>query len=242
MPSRERALVTGSTRGIGLAIAEALGAAGFDLVLNFAANHEAAERAIARVREVCPNARHIRADVTDARDVARLIADAESDGPIDLLVNNVGAFLLKPFLDTSMDEWHSVLKSNLTSTVLCCREILPAMRTRRRGRIVNIASLHADAIKATPHTLPYAIANAGIVRLTVTLAKTEGPHGIRVNAVCPGFVSTEEAHNPDGVSDRIPLRRLADAREIASVVAFLASSDASYLTGAVINVHGGALL
>jgi len=241
MPQRRRALITGSTAGIGLSIAERLASDGFDVVLNHARDGDRANRALARIRDVCPAAELVRADVTDEDDVARLFDEARAAGPIDVLVNNVGAFLSRPFLETTLRDWRAVIDSNLISAVLCSREALPAMRNRG-GLIVNVASLHADAIRATPNTLPYGIAKSGIVGLTKTLAKTEGRFGIRVNAVCPGFVNTEDAHNPPDVTNRIPLGRLAEPSEIASVVAFLASADAAYVSGAVINVHGGALL
>jgi len=242
MAAAKRALITGSTKNIGLAIARRLAADGFDVVLNYAKDVDRAEAALSLVRETCPSARMARADVTDAASVSQLIRDASADGPIDILINNVGRFLFKPFLETAPEEWSEILTGNLMSAVLCCREALPAMRERGTGCIVNIASMHADAIRATPNTLPYAVGKSGAIALTRTLAKTEGPHGIRVNAVCPGFVETDDGHNPDGIAGRIPLRRLARPEEIAAAVAFLVSDDAAYVSGAILNAHGGALL
>jgi len=242
MATAKRALVSGSTRNLGLAIAHRLASDGFDVILNHSSETEHAEAARSLVREVNPAVRLIRADVTKAADVSRLFREASAGGPMDVLVNNVGRFLFKPFLETTQQEWSEVLASNLLSTVLCCQEVLPAMRERRTGCIVNIASMHADTIRATPNTLPYAIGKSGVVALTKTLAKSEGSYGIRVNAVAPGFVETEGGHNPAGIADRIPLRRLARPSEIAAVVAFLVSAEASYVTGAILNAHGGALL
>lgn len=242
MAAAKRALITGSTSNLGLAIALRLAADGFDVILNHIEHTDRAQAALALLQRSCPSARLVRADVTNAKGVSQLFRDASSDGPIDILVNNVGRFLFKPFLETTQTEWGDILASNLMSAILCCHEALTAMRERGTGCIVNIASMHADAIRATPNTLPYAIAKSGVVALTKTLAKTEGPHGIRVNAVCPGFVETEDGHNPAGISDRIPLRRLAKPEEIAAVVAFLVSTDAAYINGAILNAHGGALL
>jgi 3-oxoacyl-[acyl-carrier protein] reductase len=241
MTAAPRALITGSTRNIGFAIAERLAQDGFTPILNYAADPEQASRALTALRALCPATELIRADVTQERDVVRMIREATTNGPIDLLVNNVGTFLLKPFLDTSLDEWNRVLAQNLTSAFLCCREILPSMRQRRRGTIIHIASMHAENRRAVPNTLPYAIAKAGIAALTRTLAKTEGPWGIRVNAVSPGFVDTG-ANLPCNATSRVPLGRIAQVEEIAAAVSFLASEEAAYITGSILDVHGGALL
>jgi len=233
-----RALVTGSTRGIGLSIAQKLALSGYGVILNYAYDKHRAEEASSQLRKLSPSVSVIRADVTDEEDVRRLIAEAE---PLDLLVNNVGDFLYKPLIETTKAEWDSIIASNLTSAFLCCREAIRSMRERKRGLIINIASMNAGIIRSTPNTLPYAIANAGIISLTKTLARTEGGFGIRVNAVSPGFVASSE-HTPLDAMDRIPLRRLARAEEIADAVLFLASDRASYITGAVLDVHGGAFL
>lgn len=242
MAAAKRALITGSTRNLGLAIAQRLATDGLHVILNYARDTERAETALSLLQAEFPPTRLIHADVTSAADVSRLFREASEDGPIDVLINNMGRFQSKPFLETSQKEWDEMLATNLMSAVLCCREALPAMRKRGSGTIVNIASLHADVLRATPNTLPYAIGKSGVVALTKTLAKTEGPHGIRVNAVCPGFVSTEGGHNPPGITARIPLRRLAQPEEIAAAVAFLVSDEAGYVSGAVLNAHGGALL
>jgi len=236
------ALVTGSTRGLGLAIAERLCRDGVDVVANYRTHEEQARTAGARLRAIRPSARVVRADVTDEREVHRLIGETLSQsGGLDILVNNVGAFAYTPLLETGPEEWDRILRSNLTSAFLCCREAIPHMRTRGRGCIVNIASMSAGVLRATPNTLPYAIANAGVVLLTRTLARVVGPERIRVNAVCPGFI--EGADFPaDDPKTKIPLGRMAHPSEIADVISYLISENASYVTGAVIDVHGGALL
>ncbi len=241
MTTPQRALITGSTRNIGLAIAERLARDGYAPILNHVHDAEQAAGALKSLRALCPRAELIQADVTRESDVERLIEKATSNGPIDLLVNNAGAFLLKPFLETSLAEWNAILASNLTGAFLCCREILPTMRLRGQGRIINIASMNAERQRAVPNMLPYAIAKAGVVLLTKTLAKTEGPYGIRVNAISPGFVDTE-ANLPPNAASTVPLGRIARPEEIAAAVSFLASDDASYITGSVLDVHGGALL
>ena len=241
MNTPQRALITGSTRNIGLAVAERLARDGYIPILNHAHDAEQAAAALESLRALCPRAELVRADVTQESDVERLIEEAASNGPIDLLVNNAGAFLLKPILETSLDEWNAVLTGNLTSAFLCCREILPMMRARGRGRIINIASMNAERQRAVPNTLPYTVAKVGVVLLTKTLAKTEGPYGIRVNAISPGFVDTG-ANLPPNAASGIPLGRIARPKEIAAAVSFLASDEAAYITGTVLDVHGGALL
>jgi 3-oxoacyl-[acyl-carrier protein] reductase len=241
MPVERRTLITGSTRNIGLAIAERLAADGFVPILNYARDENRAERALAAIRALRPEAKAIRADVTRESDVTRMIEEAVADGPIDLLVNNVGAFLWRPLLETSLDDWDRMIAANLTATFLCCRAMLPRMRERGRGAIINVASMHAERSHATPNTLPYAIAKAGVARLTKTLAKTEGRHGIRVNAISPGYVDTGANLPPDAAS-KVPLGRIAAPEEIAAAVSFLASDEASHVTGTILDVHGGALL
>ncbi|MCX6094445.1 MAG: SDR family oxidoreductase [Candidatus Bipolaricaulota bacterium] len=234
------AVVTGGTRNIGLAIAEALGGLGYRLVLVYRTDEEQAKIAVGRLETLGATVRAARADVTDEEDVRRLFDGVRNaEGRLDLLVNNVGDFLFKPLLETTLIEWEDVLRSNLTSAFLCTKASLPLLRNRG-GQIISIASMHADALRAVPNTLPYAVAKTGIVLLTKSLAKSEATYGVRANAVCPGFVRSSVSPHVD--PSTIPCGRLADPAEIAHVVRFLASDEASYVTGAVINVHGGALL
>ncbi len=234
------AVVTGGTRNIGLAIAEALGGLGYRLVLVYRADAEQAEIAVDRLKALGMSVRAARADLTAEEDVRRLFDEVRNtEGRVDLLVNNVGDFLFKTLLETTLGEWEDVLRSNLTSAFLCTKASLPLLRDRG-GQVISIASMHAETLRAVPNTLPYAIAKTGLVLLTKSLAKSEGRYGIRANAVCPGFVGSGVPPHVD--SSAIPCGRPANPAEIAHVVRFLASDEASYVTGAVINVHGGALL
>jgi 3-oxoacyl-[acyl-carrier protein] reductase len=241
MSNQPRALITGSTRGIGLAIAAELARRGMLPILNYRNDSARAEKALASVRTLCEQTSLIQADVTQEEQVVAMFRDLLHDGPIDLLVNGVGAFGFQAFLDTSASEWRRLLESNLLSAVYCSQCVLPSMRDERHGHIINIGSMHAEQARARPHTLPYAIAKAGIIHLTRTLAKTEAPYGIRVNAICPGFIEGGDHTDPKD-TQRVPLGRLGRAEDVANAIAFLVSEDAGYITGVALDVHGGALL
>ncbi len=237
MRARRRAVITGGTRGIGLAVARRLSRDGYLLVLNYAHDDSRAEMA----REALEGeALLVKADVTTEEGAVRLVEEA-AGGPIHLLVNSVGDFLYKPLLETTLAEWEAVIRSNLTSAFLCSKAVIPHMRAHGGGTIINIGMMHAGVLRAVPHTVPYTIAKTGLVILTKSLAKSEGRYGIRVNAVNPGFISSGK-HPPWEGSSGIPLGRLGTPEEVADAVAFLASDKASYITGAVLDVHGGALL
>ena len=238
---KPHALITGSTKGIGLAIALELSAQGIVPILNYRSDKQSAIRACQQIETLGVNAIAIQADVTTEAGVRHLVASAADHGPISVLINNVGEFILKSFLETDTSDWNRILGSNLISTILCCQQAIPLMRKRKEGQIINIASMHAEEVRARPNTLPYAIAKSGVIHLTHTLAKTEGPYGIRVNAICPGFIEGGEFTQPED-RHRVPMGRLGQPEDIAHAVSFLVSSDADYITGAVLNVHGGGLL
>lgn len=238
---RSLAVVTGSTRGIGLEIASALARSGLVPILNYIRDDQSAKQALAHVKRLCKDTQLIQADVTTETGVQMLFDRARQYGSVDVLVNNVGRFLFKPFLETSLAEWSEILDSILTSTVLCCQHALPSMRTQHKGHIINIASMHAAETRARPNTLPYAIAKSGVIHLTKTLAKTEAPYGIRVNAVCPGFIAGGD-HTSAQHTSKIPLGRLGQPEDVASIVRFLVTDESAYMTGTILETHGGALL
>ena len=235
------AVITGSTKGIGLAIAKELAAVGYAPILNYSQDVTRAERALSCLQEIRKEARLVRADVTTESGVLALFEAALDQGAVEVWVNNIGQFHDKPFLETPIGDWETILRSNLLSAVLCCQRVLPFMRERRRGSIINIASFHADQLRARPNTLPYAIAKAGLIHLTQTLAKTEGAYGIRVNALGPGFIDGGDHTSPEHAKN-VSLERLGNADDVAKAVRFLISEDARYITGAFLNVDGGALL
>jgi 3-oxoacyl-[acyl-carrier protein] reductase len=240
------ALVTGSTRGIGRAIALRLARDGVVVVLNHAGDGPAAAAALEAVRAQGGRAHAVRADVTSAPECARLVRDSiAAVGPLDLLVNNVGPFLERPLVETSDAEWRAMIDGNLGSAFWCARAVIPGMRARGGGVIVNVGALNAEVSPGMTHDAPaYSVAKTALMMMTRSLARTEGRHGIRVNAVGPGFVETEAYADWDPEEQarwrsQIPLGRFGRPEEVAEAVAFLASDRAAYISGAILPVHGG---
>ena len=165
------------------------------------------------------------------------MARAESElGPIDVLVNNAGVFLWKPFLKLTPEEWDTVLATNLTATAAFCRAVLPGMTDRRRGRIVNVSSVHG--LRGDANLSAHSAAKFGVIGLTQSLAREFRSHNIAVNAVCPGAVDNRIDETAD-VDRSSPLSQKLWPRDVARTVLFLASDDAAGITGAALEVYGG---
>ena len=241
------AIVTGGSRGIGRAIAEALAKAGFRVAIGYRERRTEADALAARIHAAGGHAIALRTDVTVTDDAEALVkATLDAFGAVDVLVNNAGIALPNVNIaDTDAQQWERVLAVNLTAPFRMIRAVLPHMREKRRGHIINISS---NASQRLPVGLgAYAVSKAGLEALTRVLAKEEGPNGIRVNAVAPGPIRTEMLEEyftkmgPERTQaflNSIPLRRAGEPQEIAAMVAFLAT-DAAYVTGQVIFVNGG---
>ena len=245
MAEARTALVTGSTRGIGRAIAVRLAQDGFVVVLNHASD-TGARAALEEIQAAGGVAHAVRADVSEPDECRRLVRAAQSAvGPLDVLVNNAGPWLERSFTETSDSDWRFIVDGNLGSAFWCSREALPSMRERRRGVIVNIGALNAEVSPGMTHDAPaYFIAKTGLMMMTRTLARSEGAHGIRVNAVSPGFIETEAYETWDETEagrwrSLIPLGRFGRPEEVAEAVSFLVSDKAAYVSGAILTVHGG---
>jgi len=240
------AVITGSTKGIGKAIARRLVQDGCDIVLNYRTDDGSAQAALRDFEGRPGKAVAVKADVSVPAEASRLIeAAVRSFGRLDILVNNVGPFLTRPLVQTSDEEWRSIMDSNLSSAFYCARAALPIMRKARTGSIINIGALNVEYSPVGVFEAPaYYIAKSGVIMLTRSLARSEGPFNVRVNAVNPGFIETEAYdHYRDehkaAWAQMIPLGRLGSPEEVAEAVAFLASERARYVTGAVLHVHGG---
>lgn len=238
-----RALITGGSRGIGRATAEALAAAGAAVAINYARSAADAEATAAALRAGGAEVELVQADVADATQVEAMFAHLRRrwDG-IDVLVNNAAitrdglAMLLNPA------QWDEVLAVNLRGAFLCARQAMRPMIRRRWGRIVNVVS--PAALLGQEGAANYAAAKGGLLSFTKSLAREVGRYGITVNAVCPGLVDTRLiADMPAAVRERhlghIPLGRFGAPEEIAQAIRFLASPAAAYVTGATLAVDGG---
>lgn len=237
------ALVTGASRGIGLAIAKRLGSAGARIVVMDMAFREGPEAVIKALKEVGAEATTHEANVTDGEQVEALFKSVEEEwGGVDILVNNAGITRDALLMRMTDEQWDAVLNVNLKGAFLCSRAAIRGMMRKRWGRIVSLSSV--VALGGNPGQVNYAASKAGLIGLTRTLSKEVASRNITVNAVAPGFIATDMV---DALSDemkakvmeRIPMDRFGTAEDVAGVVAFLASEEASYVTGQVVGIDGG---
>lgn len=242
MPDQHIAIVTGSGKGIGRAIARRLAQDGVTVVVNYQRDAAAANETLAQVQALAPRSIAIQADVTRPEGAKQLVDETlRAFGRIDILVNNVGPFLVKSIIDTEIDEWRQMIDGNLSSAFYCIKYTLPAMRAQKSGHIINLGSLNAENARGAPTTTAYNAAKSGLVVLTKSVARSEARYGIRCNIVNPGFIETYATTDVDRreMPSLIPLGRLGKPEDIAETIGFLISDKASYINGAVLNVHGG---
>lgn len=241
----QRALVTGAQRGLGWAIAETYAKAGARVMIQDM-DAGGAEEAAARLRRANHDAQSVGGSVADMQDVAAMFKRMdEAWGGIDILVNNAGVSQNKPTLEMSVEDWDRTIDVNLRGVFLCSVEGGRRMTKQGSGAIINISSIFG--VVAGPERVGYCVSKAGVSQMTKSLAAEWARHGVRVNAIAPGYTETKMVRDvieagrvdPRAVIRRTPMGRLAVPQEIADMALFLASSQAAFVTGQVVAVDGG---
>ena len=234
------ALVTGGGRGIGRAIALELARAGCDVALNYHQRKDDAQAAASEIEAAGRRCAAIQADVSRGADVAHLVREAESQiGSVDILVNNAGKIIIQSIDQMREEDWNEMIAVNLTSCFLMTQAVLPGMRARRWGRIINVTSVAAQT--GSIIGAHYSAAKAGMIGLTRSYARVLAKEGITVNAIAPALVATEMvASNPVLKPEMIPMGRFGEVGEVSEVALLLATNG--FITGQTINVNGGLYL
>lgn len=240
------ALVTGASRGIGRAIALALAKKGYVVAVNYGGSQAAAEGVKAEIEAAGGRAIVIQGDVSKAEDVDKVFAEIKKEfGRLDVLVNNAGITRDSLMLRLKEENWDAVIDTDLKSGFLTMKAAAPIMMKQKKGAIVNIASV--VGIMGNIGQINYSAAKAGVIGMTKTAARELAARGIRVNAVAPGFIATSMTDVipekiKEGMIHSIPLGRMGQVEDVANAVCFLASDEASYITGQVLKVDGGMVM
>ncbi len=238
---RERTvLVTGASRGIGAAVAEAFAAAGYRVAANYNTSGEAAAQLAQRwPGRILP----VQADVADRAQVEAMFRQVEQQlGGVDILICNAGIARQELFTDVSVEDWQRMLDVHLTGAFHCCQCALPYMLRQKWGRIVTVSSMWGQV--GASCEVAYSAAKAGLIGLTRALAKEEGPSGITVNCVAPGVIDTDmmagfSAEDKAALAEETPVGSLGSPAQVAKAVLFLAGEETGYITGQVLGVNGG---
>ena len=244
--AEKTALVTGASRGIGRAAALELAKAGAKVAVNFAGNRTAAEEVVSMIEATGGQAMLVQADVGNAADVEAMIkAVVERFGRIDILVNNAGITRDNLIMRMKEEDWDAVIHTNLKGIFNCTKVVSKLMMKQRYGRIINMASV--VGVMGNAGQANYAAAKAGVIGFTKSMAKELASRNITVNAVAPGYISTDMTANlPEQarleLQSQIPLQRLGNPEDVAAAVLFLVSPGADYITGQTIHVDGGMVM
>lgn len=244
---RKVALITGSARGLGKRTSLTLAEEGYDVVVTYVNSGEDASKLTAQIVKMGVRSQAVRADVSKARDIQRLVAEVRSHmGHVDVLVNNAGPFIRERrfFAEYHADEIDYLVRGNLLGVMQLDQALLPMMRERRWGRIIHFGFGHAAEARAWPHRAVYAAAKVGLVSFTKTLAEEEARNGITVNMICPGDIRGDNKekliHEVAFQSDEeTPLGRPGTGEDIARVIAFLCQQNSDFITGNIMEISGG---
>jgi 3-oxoacyl-[acyl-carrier protein] reductase len=231
------ALVTGGGRGIGHAISVALAAEGCDVAINYVGRKADAEQAAGQIQALGRRALVVQGDVSKSADVKAMVAAVEGElGPIDILVNNAGRMVIQSIDQMTEESWNEIIAVNLNSVFLMTQAVLPGMRARKWGRIINLTSVAAQL--GSMMAVHYSAAKAGVIAMTKSYARLLAKEGVTVNAISPALVATEMvASNPNIKPDMIPVGRFGAVEECSDVAVLLAKNG--YITGQTIGVNGG---
>ena len=238
---KRKVLITGGSRGIGAACVSRFSKNGDSVVFIYRSDGESAARVSAET-----GANAVKCDISDPADVKRAVGEAiEKLGGVDVLVNNAGIAQIKLFTDITDGDWEKMLGTNLGGVFNCTREVLPHMIAKKSGKIVNISSMWGRT--GASCEVHYSAAKAGVIGLTKALAKEVGPSGITVNCVAPGVIGTDMNASLDEqtvreLCDETPLCRIGKPEDVANAVFFLASDEASFITGQMLAVDGGMVI
>lgn len=242
----KKALVTGASRGIGREVALELARQGADVAINFSGSEAKANEVVDEIKALGRKAFAVQCDVANSESVTSMIKEViEQFDRVDILVNNAGITRDNLLMRMKEDEWDSVINTNLKGVFLCTKAVTRQMMKQRSGRIINMASI--VGVSGNAGQANYVAAKAGVIGLTKTTAKELASRGITVNAIAPGFISTDMTGElPEDVRkamlDQIPLARFGDPKDIAAVASFLASDASKYMTGQTLHVDGGMVM
>ncbi|HEY4548800.1 MAG TPA: 3-oxoacyl-[acyl-carrier-protein] reductase [Bacillus sp. (in: firmicutes)] len=240
------ALVTGASRGIGREIALELARQGVDVVVNYAGSEAKAREVVEEIKGLGREAIAIQCDVSNSESVTNMVKETvDHFGKIDILVNNAGITRDNLLMRMKENEWDDVMNINLKGVFLCTKAVTRQMMKQRYGRIINISSV--VGVSGNPGQANYVAAKAGVIGLTKTSAKELASRGITVNAIAPGFITTEMTDQltediQNEMLKMIPLAQFGEPKDIANTVVFLASDDSRYITGQTIHVNGGMVM
>jgi 3-oxoacyl-[acyl-carrier protein] reductase len=237
------AIVTGGSRGIGRAVSIALAGAGAHVLVNYRSNEEAAKETLRQIEEAGGTGEILGFDVADPESVDAAIKDAtKRHGHVDILVNNAGISIDQLLLRVSAKDLEMTWATNVNGAVYCAKAAIRSMMRNKWGRIISLSSVVAES--GNPGQVVYSASKAALLGMTRTLAREYASRGITVNAVAPGFIETDMTANlpeaaKQGIVDQTPVGRIGRPEEVAAAVVFLASEEASYITGQVVRVNGG---